>query len=172
MTRFIPLILFLLLVVALGINLLHTTPAPHVESALVGTNLPSFALPALNGKTSFSPALWQGKPAIVNLFASWCLPCRAEHAVLKNLTARGVAVYGIAWHDKTPRLRAWLKEQGSPYRAVGMDETGKLTAPLGITGVPETLLIAPDGRVVFRHAGPLTDDIVQTRILPLLKEMP
>lgn len=136
-----------------------------VPSALIGRAPPAMALPPLAGAgvPGFDPAALGDGPALVNVFASWCVPCRAEHPVLVRMAEEGVRVHGIAYKDAPEDAAAFLAELGNPYASVGVDESGRAGIEWGITGVPETFVIA-GGRIVHRAAGPLVNE---TSIAPV-----
>lgn len=141
--------------------------------AAIDRPLPAFDLPPLfEGGANLKSADFRGKATVVNFFASWCAPCRAETPALKTLARSGVAVYGIAYKDKTDAARNFLAAAGNPYTNVGLDAGGRVAIDFGLTGVPETYVIDGRGRIRLRHAGPLTDDIVRTEIVPLLRGLP
>jgi cytochrome c biogenesis protein CcmG/thiol:disulfide interchange protein DsbE len=174
--RALPLFILLLLAAALGAGLLtHETPA-QTGVSLVGYQPGPFELPSLpmanQPAGKFSPKLWQGQVAVLNVFASWCEPCAAEHPVLMRLAQTGkVAVYGIGWKDKPASVTAWLNARGNPYQAVGIDQYGAATIALSMTGVPETYVLKKDGSVFYHHKSPIDNEIVDKVILPLVEKL-
>jgi cytochrome c biogenesis protein CcmG/thiol:disulfide interchange protein DsbE len=143
-----------------------------LPSALVGKPAPAIDLPAL---TESGPRLrldqFKGQLVAVNFFASWCLPCRAEHPLLQQLDSEfGVPVIGVAWKDKPEDARAFLAELGDPYAATGADHNGRTGIDFGITGVPETFLVDGQGIVRFRFAGPLSPDGLREQLAPAIAE--
>ncbi len=163
--RVLPLVLFCLLVLLLGFSLLEKQEAPP-SSAFMGKSFPALELPHLNS------ADWQGKAHIVNLFASWCLPCAIEHPLLMRLAKdRSIPIVGIAWKDKPKAVEDWLAMRGSPYAVVIMDETGKSTIPLALTGVPETFIVDKKGVVRYHTKLPFTETVLNTEIIPLLERL-
>ncbi len=134
----------------------------RVPSPLVGRPAPVFAVDGL------ATADLEG-PALLNIFASWCVPCRAEHPLLTQLAEEeGVVIYGVAYKDKPEAANAFLAELGNPYRRIGFDEDGRAGVEWGVTGVPETFVLDAEGAVVFKHTGPLTPDAVRLDLLPAL----
>ena len=166
----------LLLCVGLGVYLIFGLGRdPGVlPSALVNKPAPQFTLPPLAGRQPALPLqtsdLATGKPLIVNFFASWCLPCRAEHPLVTDLAEKhGVVVHAINYKDKPADAAAWLRALGDAYTAVGADREGRVAIDFGLYGVPETYILDGQGRVRYRHAGPLTPEIVSAYGLPILK---
>ena len=140
---------------------------PHaLPSALIGKPAPTFDLPGLiEGAPRLQLASFKGQLIAVNFFASWCLPCRAEHPFLKRLSADlGVPFIGIAWKDKPDAARGFLADLGDPYAATGADESGRTGIDFGITGVPETFLIDGEGIVRYRLATPITNDALKDEL--------
>ena len=147
---------------------------PHVlPSALIGKPLPDFNLAAIeDGKPGLSRADLNGQVAVVNFFASWCIPCRAEHPLLGDLLkVNGVALYGIAYKDKRADTAKYLAELGDPYGRAVSDETGMTGIDFGITGVPETFVIDKAGIVRYRLPQPLDPDRIKDELIPLLQEL-
>ena len=108
---------------------------------------------------------------LVNVFASWCVPCRIEHPLVARLAEQGVVVHGINYKDRPEAARAWLGELGDPFRHVGVDADGRTAIEWGVYGVPETFVIDRDGRIAYRHVGPLQPHDVEEKILPLLESL-
>jgi cytochrome c biogenesis protein CcmG/thiol:disulfide interchange protein DsbE len=143
-----------------------------LPSALVGKPAPAVDLPGLaDGAPRLALAQFKGQLVAINFFASWCLPCRAEHPLLKQITAEfGVPVIGVAWKDKPEASRAFLVELGDPYVATGIDQNGRTGIDFGITGVPETFLVGADGTVLYRFAGPLSPEGLREQLAPAIAE--
>lgn len=142
--------------------------------ALVGRPIPETVLPLLTGDQPGPGYLdlktaGVGKPMLVNVFASWCAPCRAEHPNLMALKARGVAVVGVAWKDEPVATRAFLDELGDPYAMVLVDRDGRAGLDLGITGAPETFAVNAMGQVVAKSTGPLLDPAEIERLVAAIQ---
>lgn len=133
-----------------------------VRSALIGQPLPEFALPPLApGKAGLATADFRrGKPYLLNIFASWCVPCLAESPQLLRLKAAGVPIQGIAIRDTASAVRAFLARNGDPYQRIGGDRDSRVQLALGSSGVPESFVIGGDGRIVLQHVGGIQDDDV------------
>jgi cytochrome c biogenesis protein CcmG, thiol:disulfide interchange protein DsbE len=147
---------------------------PHsLPSMLVGKPLPAFALPGLPPSAGFSnlDVTAQRRPALVNFFASWCVPCIEEAPTLMQLKNEGVPIWGIAYKDKPDATAAFLQQHGDPYVRVARDEPGRVAIDFGLYGVPETYVVDPSGMVRLRWAGGLSDSIVRDTIAPLLKSL-
>ena len=145
-----------------------------VPSALIGKPAPSFALPPLSGRgdKGLATSDFIGKVTVVNVFASWCVPCRAEHPVVERLARMGVAtVHGIAYKDKPAAAKKWLLELGDPYAAIGVDESGRIGIDWGVYGVPETFIVGPDGVIRHKHVGPMTPRVLEEEILPAIRKL-
>ncbi|WP_166364168.1 DsbE family thiol:disulfide interchange protein [Pseudomonas akapageensis] len=143
----LPLALFLLVAVFLYRGL-YLNPS-ELPSAMIGKPFPEFALPAVQGGKTLTRADLLGKPALVNVWGTWCISCRVEHPVLNKLAEQGVLIYGINYKDDNAAALKWLGEFHNPYQLNVRDEQGTLGLNLGVYGAPETFLI--DGKGVIRH---------------------
>ena len=143
-----------------------------LPSPLIDQPAPRFALPPLPGEAQgFSSADLVGHVSLVNTFASWCAPCRAEHRVLNALAqTKRVPIYGIDYKDKADAALAWIAELGNPYTRIGADD-GRVGIDWGIYGVPETFIVDKGSRIRYKHVGPLTQADVERTILPLVARL-
>ena len=172
MTRFmLPLLVFLAIGVALLAGL-RRDPR-ELPSALVGRAAPAFDLPALeSGGRSVRSSDMRGRVWLLNVWASWCGPCQLEHPLIADFAARTrVPVVGLNYKDKPEAARAWLQRLGNPYAATLLDPEGRTGIDFGVYGVPETFVIDGEGVVRFRQAGPVTREVLEQRVLPLLREL-
>ena len=169
----LPLLLFAGLAVWVAVPLLKGTDPSTVPSALIDRPAPDFALPPLPGRDDgLSRADLGGEVALVNFFASWCVPCLAEHPLLTRLAAEeGVPVYGITYKNEPADALGWLARHGDPYARIGHDADTRVAIDWGVYGVPETFVIDRAGRIRFRHAGPLTPELVDGTLLPLIRDL-
>ena len=157
-----------------GIALGPSHKSPSQSAAKFVDRLPaSFDLPPLrDGDKGFAAADLKGRAVVLNVFASWCPVCKEEHPTLLRLAEKSpVPIYGINWKDKPGDGAKWLTQMKSPYMRVGEDASGKTGVAMGVTGVPETYLIDADGRIRFRHEGPLSEEIWEKSVLPLLAKL-
>lgn len=169
----IPLVLFAALA---GVFLLNIDKdASVVPSVLIDKPAPEFSLPPLPGRdTGLSRAdLSKGDVSVLNVFASWCIPCRAEHPLIKRLSREAnVPVYGLNYKEKSPEDGVkWLAELGDPYAAVGMDLSGRTGIDFGVYGVPETFIIDGTGQIRYKHVGPVSIEILEKVLLPKIAEL-
>jgi cytochrome c biogenesis protein CcmG/thiol:disulfide interchange protein DsbE len=158
---------------------LHTGDPSRLPSALIGKTVPNFTLPPLEGLNgargaempSFDASdLATGQPTIVNVFASWCVPCLEEHPLLMALANEpGVRLYGINYKDDEASARRFLGRHGTPFARVGADRSGRVAIDFGVYGVPETYVITGDGKIAYRHVGPLTEAAIKEKLLPLVQ---
>jgi cytochrome c biogenesis protein CcmG/thiol:disulfide interchange protein DsbE len=172
----IPLALFLALA---GVFLLrlYGGDISEVPSALVGKPAPEFALPPLEGMTTngapvpgLARADLDGRITLLNVFASWCGPCRAEHPLLMELaTDERIRVVAINYKDQPENARRFLGRLGNPFAAIGVDTGGRAAIDWGVYGVPETFLIGKDGIILLKHIGPLTPQAVRDRLMPTIE---
>lgn len=166
---FIPLAIFAVAAIAfyMGLSLNPT----QIPSAKIGKPVPEFVAPALyEGEADFSAdTLKGGGFQLVNVFASWCVPCREEHPILMALKARGIKINGLNYKDTEENGRQFLDILGNPYGLMGQDQNGRIAINWGVSGVPETFVVNNDGQIVFQHIGPLTRKVVSDSILPLIE---
>lgn len=172
MSRYvIPLAIFIVLVVFLAIGLGHD---PHeVPSPLINKPAPAFQLPQLHDPTrTFSAQEMRGKVWLLNVWASWCVSCREEHPFLIEYTRSGaVPIYGLNYKDKREDALSWLGDLGDPYMLSVSDTDGRVAIDYGVYGAPETYLIDRNGIIRFKQIGPITPDVWQKTILPLVKDL-
>ncbi len=145
--------------------------------AMVGQPIPQTVLPLLAGDQAGPGVLdlktaGVGKPMLINVFASWCAPCRIEHPKLLALKARGIAVVGVAYKDEPVATRAFLNELGDPFAMVLVDREGRAGLDLGISGVPETFAVDAMGRITAKQSGPLLDDADVERLIASMQAPP
>lgn len=166
----IPVLVFTLVGVALAVGL--TRDPGVLPSALLDRDVPAFELPPVPGRPE--PGLASGDlegPALVNVFASWCVPCRVEHPMLEALAEDGVTIHGINYKDRPEDVGAWLDELGSPFSRIGADRDGRAAIEWGVYGVPETFVVDARGRIVHRHVGPIMMRDLDQTFRPLLEEI-
>ncbi len=174
--RWAPLAIFLAIAAMLGGYLLATQfygyQRDTLPSALIGREAPETALPPLFAdRPGLEPALLRAPGVkLVNVWASWCGPCRVEHPALMQLQAMGVTVHGLNQRDEPANARRFLEELGDPYVGIGVDRTGRAGVEWGVYGVPETFVIDGQGRIVYKHVGPIVNDDLERRILPAIRQ--
>ena len=167
----IPLGIFAVLVVFLGIGL--TLKPREVPSPFIGKPVPEFTLPKLmaSGET-ISPKDMKGQVWMLNVFASWCFSCRAEHDVLTRFINReNVPVVGLNYKDESKDAKQWLAELGNPYEHIAVDFEGGVGIDLGVYGVPETFVIDKQGIIRHKSTGPVFEETVQNDLLPLILKL-
>ena len=175
MTRYlrylVPLAIFIVLVAFLyrGLSL----DPKRVPSPLVGKPMPEFSLPRLKDPTAtLSNNDLMGKVSILNIWATWCVSCRAEHEVLLLLAKTGkVDIYGLNYKDERDKAQQWLAQLGDPYIANAFDADGRVGIDWGVYGAPETFIMDRQGIIRHKHIGPLTVDSLNNEILPLIAEL-
>jgi cytochrome c biogenesis protein CcmG/thiol:disulfide interchange protein DsbE len=151
--------------------------AARIPSALIGQSAPPLDLPALDGGAGLKDSdLRQGHVSVINIFASWCLPCHDEHPVLldlaadKALAAKGVRVIGVAQKDDPENVRRFLGAKGDPYAKVGVDRDGRAGIDWGVYGVPETFIVKGDGAIAFKLVGPMSAQILASVVKPEIEK--
>lgn len=169
LAAFAPLIVLAVVVIAAAIMLLRGGERENFTTGMVGRPAPALVMEQLGGGAPVSTEALAGRPYLINVFASWCTPCRAEHAQLMTLRRSGVVILGVAYKDAPEDTAAFLQELGNPYQLVGMDPEGRAGLELGVTGAPETFVVGPDGEIRAAYRGAITPEIMSEVILPALE---
>ncbi|MCB5202317.1 DsbE family thiol:disulfide interchange protein [Neorhizobium sp. T786] len=144
-----------------------------IPSALIGEKAPSLALPPLDGSNTpaLTDAAFAGKLTLVNVFASWCVPCRQEHPILKDLAKdERLTIVGINYKDRNDNALRFLGELGNPYDAIGVDPNGKAAIDWGVYGIPESYLVGPDGTILYKKVGPFDERSLTQDLLPAIEK--
>jgi len=174
-----PLALFAGLAAMFATRLSVSDPS-QIPSAMIGRAAPDFALPALEGVARDgqavpaldAAALRAGRRTVVNVFASWCVPCHQEHPLLMRLAAEpGVVIAGVAYKDEPENARRFLGSKGNPFSLIGVDRSGRSAIDWGVYGVPETFIVDGAGTVIYKQVGPLTEEAL-TKVAALAKNPP
>lgn len=173
MSRFLlPLALFLVLAVFFAIGL--TKDPKHLPSALLDKPAPAFNLPQLaQPQSSFSPEDMKGKVWMLNVWASWCASCRQEHPLFMQFARSGefTNMVGLNYKDKRQDAQQWLRQLGDPYLLSAVDLKGDVGIDFGVYGVPESFIIDKQGIVRYRHAGPISRQLWNEELKPLIKQL-
>ena len=165
--RFLPLGAFLILVLLLvrGLSLDPT----ELPSARLGKSVPTFSLPVLDSAETRSPVDWRGKPALINVWATWCFSCRVEHPYLLQLAEQGVTIYRLNYKDEPAKASQWLVDLGDPYAETIVDQNGAFGLDLGVYGAPETYVIDADGIIRHRHVGVVDEQVWVEQLQPFFE---
>ena len=169
----LPLVLFMALAGVFLVQLLSGRDISVVPSALIGAEAPRTTLPPLEGSglPGFDTATFDGKVTLVNVWASWCAPCRVEHPLLMQLAQDDrFQIAGLNYKDRPENARRFLGELGNPYAAIGQDDTGRSAIDWGVYGVPETFLVGADGRILYKHVGPFSPESIVGDLLPQIEK--
>ncbi|UCI26946.1 DsbE family thiol:disulfide interchange protein [Mesorhizobium sp. B2-8-5] len=169
----LPLLVFLGLAGLFLWQLLSGRDASEIPSALIGLPAPQTSLPPLEGTSlpGLDTKSFTGKVTLVNVFASWCAPCREEHPVLLGLSQdKRFTLAALNYKDQPENARRFLGDLGNPYQAIGVDPAGRAAIDWGVYGVPETFVIGKDGRIAYKHVGPLTPESVRALLLPQIEK--
>jgi len=172
--RYIPLLIVVAMLLVFLSMMGGDRNPKEIKSVLIGKPVPVFALPGLKaGEEGLSEAdLKTSKPVLVNFFASWCVPCRAEHDNLMRLAfEKNIPIIGIAYKNAPEKARAFLDELGNPFARTALDRNGRAGIEWGISGVPETFLIDGEGIIRYRHWGPIVGNSLEKRLMPKLEEL-
>jgi len=176
---FVPLLIFAGLAALFFIQLSRGGGSNVVPSALIGAPVPAVELPALEGLLQdgaqipgLSPEQLKGQISIVNIWASWCAPCRAEHPLLLELSEdKHFQLIGINYKDKPSNALRFLGSLGNPYDIVGVDENGRSSIEWGVYGVPETFIVDSEGKIAYKHVGPLSPASMESSFMPALADV-
>lgn len=168
----LPVVAFAVMAVYFAVGLNHDPKI--VPSALIDKPVPAFDLPPIDGYGSpgLSDAALKGRVSVVNVFASWCVPCRAEHPLIQSLADLKIAaVYGLNYKDDPAAARKWLADLGDPYAAIGADPSGRVGIDWGVYGVPETFIVDRDGKIRYKRVGPVTPQVMQDVMVPMIRSL-
>ena len=170
LARYLPLIVFAVIAVFLGIGL--TMNPKDIPSPLIGKPAPEFTLPPVKGRTlGLATADLRGQVSIVNVFASWCVACREEHPIMMELAKGPVPIMGLNYKDKPDDAQQWLDQLGDPYTRTGADINGRVAIDWGVYGVPETFIVDREGRIAYKHIGAMTPEILRDKIMPVIRKL-
>jgi len=168
----LPLAVFMALAAIFLLQLLSGRDASVVPSALIGEQAPATNLPPLENSPlpGIDSASFEGQVTLVNVWASWCVPCRQEHPYLMALGQDGrVTIAGINYKDRPENARRFLGELGNPFNAIGVDNSGRTAIDWGVYGVPETFLVGRDGTILYKHVGPFSDTSFRDELVPAIE---
>ena len=172
---YLPLIIFLALVAAFLVQFQRNAQGDDpktLESALVGKPVPAKTLTDLLSTKTFDESLFkQGKPLLLNVWATWCPTCYAEHQYLNHLAKQGVPIIGLDYKDNSQKAVKWLHDLGNPYQVVLKDEKGSFALDLGVYGAPETFIVDGKGVIHYRYAGDVNERVWQEKLQPIYQKL-
>ncbi|WP_170116975.1 DsbE family thiol:disulfide interchange protein [Phyllobacterium sophorae] len=174
---FLPLVLFAVLAAIFAFQLASGRDESVIPSALIGKPAPALSLPAVSGLLKdgqpvpgLDPASFKGQVTLVNVFGSWCVPCRVEHPLLMQLAQdKRIRLAGLNYKDKNENALRFLDELGNPYAVIGADTSGRAAIEWGVYGVPETFLVGRDGIIAYKHVGPFTEASISDDLIPAVE---
>ncbi len=168
-----PLIGFILLTILLMVGLNNAADKEKIPSPLIDKPAPEFSLPLLGEPDSTTTKQdLLGTPYLLNVWASWCPPCRIEHPAMTALARSGVInVYGLNYKDTEENALTWLDKMGDAYQMHLVDSVGRISMDFGVYGAPESFLIDAQGKIRFKYVGPMTEDIIQEKLMPALAQL-
>ncbi len=170
---FLPLTIFVVLAAIFLLQLFSGRDTSEIPSVLIGQPAPETRLPPLGTITAqgVDSAKFKGRVTVLNVWASWCVPCRAEHPVLLALSRdTRFSLEGMNYKDKPENAEAFLAGLGNPFAAIGVDANGRAGIDWGVYGVPETFVIGKDGKIAFKHIGPLSDETARSSLMPEIEK--
>ncbi len=167
----LPLLIFFGVITYFAIPIVKKSDPKLLPSALVDKDVPQNKLPPLSkNKRGFDHEDLVGGETLVNFFSSWCGPCRVEHDLLMKISKeKTVRLFGINYKDQTQAAINWLNQLGDPFERIVADKDGRAAIDWGVYGVPETYLIDKQGKVRYRHVGPLTERILEEKLMPIIQ---
>ncbi|MBO6903167.1 MAG: DsbE family thiol:disulfide interchange protein [Rhizobiaceae bacterium] len=168
----LPLVVFVALAGIFLVQLLSGRDNSTIPSALIGQAAPQTVLPPLEGSglPGLDPSSFSGKVTLVNIWASWCAPCREEHPMLMQLAQDGrFDIVGLNYKDKAENALRFIGNLGNPYAAIGTDEAGRAAIQWGVYGVPETFVVGPDGTIRYKHVGPVNRQALENGLMPAIE---
>ena len=166
-SRLLPVGLFGVLIIFLAIGL--TRDPSVIPTEMIDSDMPAFELPELRAEESVTEADLTGEITLLNVFGSWCVACLQEHPTLMRLAEDDtVRIVGVNWRDDRTDALEWLAEHGDPYETIIFDGQSDLVIEIGVTGAPETFILDPAGRIRFKQVGPITPDVWQKTIQPVI----
>lgn len=170
-TVLVPVALFAGIVTLFAVGL--TRDPREIPSPLVGKPVPQFDLPPVKGRSlGLASRDLKGEVSLVNVFASWCVACRIEHPIFLQLQREGlIPIHGLNYKDRPDDAAAWLDTLGDPYTRTGADLDGRVAIDWGVYGVPETFLIDRNGRIAYKHIGPITPEVLEQKLRPLIARL-
>jgi cytochrome c biogenesis protein CcmG/thiol:disulfide interchange protein DsbE len=168
----VPLGAFALLAVVLGVGVYKSADKGTIASPLIGKPAPAFELASLTEpQRRMSSQELKGRAYLLNVWGSWCIACREEHEMLLSIRKSGrVPLIGLNWQDQDSAALEWLEKLGNPYEIVLVDRDGRTAIDLGVYGAPESFLVDPSGIVIYKHVGPITEQVWRSDILPRLPQ--
>jgi len=175
----LPLLIFASLALVFWSQLSSDRDISEIPSALIGTKAPKLDLPPLEGATTptgqpvppLTDAAAKGKLTLVNVWASWCVPCRQEHPVILQLSKDPrLTVVGINYKDRNENALRFLGELGNPFSAIGVDPNGKAAIDWGVYGIPESFLVSADGTIIYKRAGPFDEKTLKEGLMPAIEK--
>ncbi len=169
----LPVVGFIAIAAVIAYFMLSDKDAKIIPSALIDKPVPEFSLPSIDGAAGgLATAHLGGQVSVLNVFASWCIPCKVEHPQITRLgKIPGVALYGLNFKDKADAAKTWLRRMGNPYHRIGADTDGRAAIEWGVYGVPETFIVDTTGRIRYKHVGPIMPRDLQETILPIIESL-
>ena len=168
-----PVVGFIVMAGVIAYFMLSGRDSKIIPSALIDKPAPEFSLPSIDGTAAaLGTAHLKGQVSLLNVFASWCIPCKVEHPQITRLgKIPGVALFGLNYKDKPAKAKAWLELLGNPYHRIGADLNGRAGIEWGVYGVPETFIVDATGHIRYKHVGPVMPRDLDETILPIIESL-